>query len=393
MKMKKGGVKVMKKLYRRGKFSLWLIFTFLLAQGGSLPPSQEPRRTHYDTSGELSQEVLRKNLDWRAQYLQSLYALPDADKYVFGLANTLQVMVAEFVWREGRLPTLEEFLNSPYNNLHPQAWVNPFTGEQIQWTQEPRRGYLYYHFPLTERDNLVIAPLIPRSPSFKIYERTLPPENWPEEQKKSLGVWGTWPGSEMDWPSPALAKQIDNACTITSVGPCYVRRYHAKKMNYTEAEWRTYTATHTLGFIFSRLFYLFESGMPESLEEVRQNYWWLYNTQLRNPFTGALIQEVPFYTNSPGDFIYATGTAGSIIVTPAFIPIGEKGRKLYPYDLGDIITLFQNLGLDADYVRGLEGRSLCDVAKEMEGQKLWEKEGKKFCIDKVFLTRAPRHGS
>ena len=77
------------------------------------------------------------------------------------------------------------------------------------------------------------------------------------------------------------------------------------------------------------------------------------------------------------------------MITAGFVPIGESGRMLHPYDMGDWDTNFMNLRSN-DYIRGLEGRAMCDVAREYQGPEFWEKTGKNHCIEKVLLASPPR---
>ncbi len=356
-----------------------------------LPPWAEPRKTSALSDSHLTPEEAQKNVENRVAYIQGLYSLPDADKYVFALANTLQVMVNQFAMYEARLPTLEEFLNSPYNNLMEDAWINPYTGERIQWTSEPIRGHLYYSYP-SPNDRfalispLVIVPWIPRFEGVR-YE-------WggPAPEGATLGIWGTWPGSDPELPRRQRSEFFDRICQ-REYGvvwyPCHVRRYHAVKMNYSENDWRTLMVTDALAFIFSRIFWSFETGLPASLDEMRQNYWWLYNTNLKNPFTSHPVEEVPFGTLSPGNFVYGSDYQKGI-AAPEFIPLGENGKWLYPYDeSGGIVTALRNLS-SADYIRGLEGRSFCEAAREFMGEEIWEQKGRHYCIDKQLLSTPPR---
>ncbi len=365
------------------KVGMLLFFIFVVMQMGSgaeivLPKWAEPREFYWQF-GVLKENKAREK---QKEFLQSLLSIPREQQYVYGVANTLQVLVAEYVWREGRLPTLDEFRNSPYYVLHSQAFINPFSGERIEWVKEPKKGHLYYYYPLVDEDKgnkelhpVLVVPLIEQ-----FSRRGEIPLQWEEP---ALGIWGVWPGPDVDWPTPRLAKTIDRSCAIREfLTSCYVRRYHAKQKNYTENDWRSFIAVQALRIIFSKIYHKFETGMPESLAEVREKYWWFYNSLLENPFTGEYIQEVPIQSNSPGDFTYAISIGGEMILTD-FVARGKGGKKLYPYDLGDEFINFSNL-VRADYIRGWEGRDYCDVRKEVLGEK-----SKPCKVGKRYFLPAP----
>lgn len=387
MSVNKEVTEVINKWGKKG-FTLFLLFAVLSGQTGPveefipLPPYAEPRRTH--------DFFPPQTLEFRARYIRALYALPDADKYLMGLANTLEMMVAMYVAYEARLPaTLDEFLNSPYNNLASQAWVNPYTGEKIEWTNEPRRGHLSY-----SASDLRVIPWLPtNSVPIPFYSKDLV-RRW---GNPSLGIWRLHPADlSLILYGSAISKAMKspNTCIQYKDYPCWIRRYHAVEKRYSEAEWKTFVSTEALSLMFVDIGSHFEMGLPETLEEARQNYWWFYNTLFQNPFTGALMKEVPFESNSSGDFTFAVESRGPHVL-PYFIPRGENGRLMWPMDEGDTYTMLMNLSHN-DYVRGLEGRSLCELMREKLSPELWEKDGKwsceKFAEDFIFLSSFPRSG-
>lgn len=383
--MKKRGIRTRVDLgFLLGCLAVFLCLGSSPAAPPAVPSWAQPRSSNLGAPFTYSS----KDLQRRADYVIALYGMSDADKYVYGLANTLQLLLATYVRFEGRVPSLDEFLNSPYNVLSADAWANPFTGEHIGFTDFPSRGQLHYEYPSEDGMPALAVPWVPH-PALRGFEVQRLVK---EKGANPLGVWGTWPGivAGPDWPTPARARAVEATCSdrySRATTFCMVRRFEAK--DYTEPEWSTYVAAEALSIMFTHIYLTFESGMPETLDEARQHYEWLYNLKFRNAFTGGLIKEVPFGIPSPGDFTYATEASGAVWVVAEFMGRGQGGRLLYPYDIGDVVTTYQNLNLN-DYIRGLEGRSLCDAAREAEGPDLWEKTGKTYCVDKVFERTAPR---
>lgn len=361
---------------RKFVWSVWVLGVFLwraeqiaLSAEEPLPSWAEPKRQRWMTGlwvdGKIynGEWVERPSWQHEREFFAQLLSLPPEDQYLYGLANTLQLLVGLYVAHEGTLPTLEEFLNSPYNVLHPRAWINPYNGSPVQWVNQPIRGNLYYFFPpenASEGTPILVVPLIPRL-SFLDFVK-------PQFPQQDLGVWGVYPATSLSDAHRIGARIVARQCSdYTLTYPCGVRKYHSVEKKYTEKDWRAYIATKALEEIFFRIWERFEAGMPESLEEVRQNYWWFYNTLLENPFSGALIQEVPIQSNSPGDFTYTLTIARSF-VSSDFVARGEGGKKLYHYDNGNEYTYYLNI-ISSDYVRGWEGRHSCDILDEVLGEK------------------------
>jgi hypothetical protein len=322
----------------------------------------------------------------RNRFLVSLFRQPDEDKYVYGLANTLQLLVDLYVRSEGRIPSLAEFLGSPYNLLSESAFVNPYTGKRIVWSDEPIRGALWFRDPGEGPGYLTILPWIPSFPESESFLGKLPGQN-------GLGVPRLYPQT-LNRLTANYARSIAENCAASperEINECTLRTRHTVKRGYSREEWRTLMATRVLREIFLRVGEQFEEGLPASLEDLRSRYWWVYNTNFINPFTGSALSESSFLEPVPGTFVYAVSVPGTgRRPIPYLIPVGS-GRFLYPYDHPDPVITVSMLG-DYDYVRGLEGKRLCEVWRE------WIPDGDKdrayslMCPqhDKVFLTSPPQ---
>jgi hypothetical protein len=174
---------------------------------------------------------------------------------------------------------------------------------------------------------------------------------------------------------------------------CTKRRHEKPQLDYTEQDWQTFITVRALEGMFNQLERMFDRGLPASLEEAQRDYWWVYNLRFRNAFTGAPIKEVPFGTNSPGDFIYGSDIRESSS-TPTyafFIGIGRDGRLLDPLDARYHDVIMVTLAT-ADYVRGLENRHLCDLWSESAQDADTDRYYQAYCPtnDKVFLGAPPR---
>ncbi len=376
-----------------------VLFVCIVLLGGSsvaVPPEAKPRETEFLDVSDFSPRFLEDRRQWLdriRQFLVEIYALDEGDRYVYGVANTLQLMVNFYVLYENRLPTKEEFLQSPYNLLAAEAWINPYTGEHIDWSETPKRGHLFWY----HRWAICIIPWIP-APSVRAQQHCAPASR---DLEGFLGIWGVYPGTGIHWADPQTVAFFEGGCKkqyYTLWTPCHIRRWHSTRHKYSEADWKGYLVAHMLSHIFTQIHRNFEMGMPSSLDEARQNYWWFYNTMLVNPVRGGLVQEVPFFSKSPGDPTYAVKVWAKERIA-SFLPRGEDGRFLYPYDHStepgkpNPDNLMRNLYGEADYVRGLEGRAYCEVVQVVVGQDIWEKSWKDRCrqsYPKVFLTSPPR---
>lgn len=131
-----------------------------------------------------------------AAYIRGLKRLDNREKYVYPLANTLQVLVSYYEWSEGHIPTRKEFLASPYNLLLPEAWTNPFTGKVISWSDTPSRGNLAYRMPRGKKDCLITVPWISRFEGVSIRDG----------QGRGTNSNGDWHLRCLSGPDGALAK-------------------------------------------------------------------------------------------------------------------------------------------------------------------------------------------
>jgi len=342
-----------------------LVSVLLLTSEGpapepGLPDWAIPRSTSFEKG--LDPQYLMRAREKQARYLRALLSLAPEDQYLMGLANTLEMLLGFYGIEQGRLPaSVEEFLASPYNLLAESAWTNPYSGHRIQWSVEPSRGDLYLSLPESRYAPILVVPWVPRLPDLTLYEEKKVPPG------QTLGVWGLFPwnggGGLATSPGEAARWACDSVGTAQT--PCQERRYLLEVKKYTPAEYQTYLAAGVVTKIFHQIFLRFEAGMPTSLDEVRSRYWWFFNSLLRNPFTGAVIEERSFLADSPGDFVFALYGRGYPHIYIDMIPIGTNRRFLHPYDEGGgrlDVTLAALVRYE--YIRGAEGRSLCSVFLE-----------------------------
>jgi len=322
------------------------------------------------------------------RYIEGLKSLSESERYVYGLANTLQWLVSAYVWSEGRIPTREEFLESPYNLLLPEAMINPYSGKPILWTETPVEGNLYYRMPANERDFLLIVPWITRFPGLAFEKDRY------AGRGARLGIFGVYPGPMVLWPTPELAEQIRRECAEVyspHTHYCWMRVHKFEAKGYNRTEWMAYVLSDAVG-LANRVYQALGEGMPGSLKEMQERYWWFYNTRFRNPFTGAPVREVSFREPSPGDVTIAVSVfQKDLLMDP--LSYGVGGRRLHPYEYeGEFIDVtLDNLGR-FEYVTGLEGQSFCGLWREMDPEMRTRRYYDLSCPahDKVFLTSPPR---
>jgi hypothetical protein len=326
----------------------------------------------------------------RGRFIEALHKRPNADKYVYGLANTLHYLVGLYIRSEARLPSVSEFMSSPYNVLLPEAWINPYTGEEIRWVSEPTAGHIGFGLP----------PPYDRSPHIVAWI-----ERFGEAERFSLlrmspeiplGIWPVHPSGHVFSLTTSEAESVRKDCERAgySIGVlCTKRRHDKPKLGYTEQDWQTFIAARALEGMFNQLEGTFDRGLPASLEEAQGDYWWIFNMRFRNAFTGAPIKEVPFGTNSTGDFIYRSDYGKSGPTPTRFLPvgIGKDGRLLDPLDHPYPDMVLMALAR-ANYVRGLEGRSVCELWREKVQDAEKDRYYQAYCpaYDKVFLNAPPR---
>jgi hypothetical protein len=324
-------------------------------------------------------------------YIKGLKRLTDREKYVFAVANTLQVLVSLYAWSEGRIPTREEFLPSPYNLLLPEAWTNPYTNEAISWSDTPSAGKLAYRMPQQQTDYLLIVPWVSRFGGLA-FEK----DRESARKANTLGIFGAYPGPMVLWPTPEDVDRIRRNCTeryspLTHF--CWKRRKEFEANGFSGADWSAYVLAEAISLTLNRAYQVAGEGMPRTLREMQEQYWWLYNTRLRNPFSAGPVRETPFLQPSAGDVTLGFYIwRNDLLAEP--MAYGENARPLPPYHYAgeSAGAMWANLAR-MHYVGGLEGKSLCALWRDSNPVGGSRTRYEALCPeqDRVFLSSVPRY--